>query len=505
MANTKKYVSLEKLGLYDEKIKKYLADADAAALQTAKDYADGLAGNYEAAGSVATAKGELQDKIDALTNGTVKNNTDAIAKLNGDVNTEGSVAKAVATLQGNIDSVDEKVEVNVGAISTLEGKVAALEAGTYDDTEVRNLISANTGAIEALSGTHATDKQALESAIALKADQTALDDVSVIAEAAATKVALKAEEDRAKGEEARIEGLVTAEVERATGVENGLKGRIETMEAFWAAAQADGTDSNVIDTLKEIQDYIVGDETGAASMLAAIEANEKAIEDMDAAYKAADVTLQGNIDKKADASVVEGIEGRVAGLETASATHVTKGEVEAVQGALNEYSAAHAGDYTNAQIDAAIKVNTDAIAQLNETYATDEELAQAIQGEVTRADGAYAAKSLETTVSGHTGDKVVHITAEERTLWNAALQASDIVTGSANGTISVKGSDVAVKGLGSAAFTEASAYDVAGAAAVVQGKLDEEILRAKAAEEANAAAIAAFMEVSEEEINALFA
>lgn len=43
----------------------------------------------------------------------------------------------------------------------------------------------------------------------------------------------------------------------------------------------------------------------------------------------------------------------------------------------------------------------------------------------------------------------------------SALQVPDITTGSANGTISVKGSDVKVKGLGSAAYTEASAYATA--------------------------------------------
>lgn len=48
----------------------------------------------------------------------------------------------------------------------------------------------------------------------------------------------------------------------------------------------------------------------------------------------------------------------------------------------------------------------------------------------------------------------------------SALQASDITTGSANGTIAVKGADVAVKGLGSAAYTEASAY-----ATAAQGEL----------------------------------
>lgn len=43
----------------------------------------------------------------------------------------------------------------------------------------------------------------------------------------------------------------------------------------------------------------------------------------------------------------------------------------------------------------------------------------------------------------------------------SALQASDIATGNANGTISVKGADVKVKGLGSAAYTETSAYATA--------------------------------------------
>lgn len=48
---------------------------------------------------------------------------------------------------------------------------------------------------------------------------------------------------------------------------------------------------------------------------------------------------------------------------------------------------------------------------------------------------------------------------------DGALQASDITTGSNNGTIAVKGTDVAVKGLGSAAYTDASAYATAQQAA----------------------------------------
>lgn len=48
-----------------------------------------------------------------------------------------------------------------------------------------------------------------------------------------------------------------------------------------------------------------------------------------------------------------------------------------------------------------------------------------------------------------------------------ALQTSDIAEGATNGTISIKGTDVAVHGLGTAAYTNSTAYDVAGSADAV--------------------------------------
>ena len=82
MANTKKYVSLDKLGLYDEKIKKVITDGDAAALASAKSYADGLAVNYDAAGSAATALADAKsyaDGKDAAIQAAHKAGTDAAA------------------------------------------------------------------------------------------------------------------------------------------------------------------------------------------------------------------------------------------------------------------------------------------------------------------------------------------------------------------------------------------------------------------------------------------
>lgn len=50
-----------------------------------------------------------------------------------------------------------------------------------------------------------------------------------------------------------------------------------------------------------------------------------------------------------------------------------------------------------------------------------------------------------------------------------ALQVADITEGTTNGTINVKGTEVSVHGLGSAAYTASTAYDAAGAAAAVKG------------------------------------
>ena len=101
--------------------------------------------------------------------------------------------------------------------------------------------------------------------------------------------------------------------------------------------------------------------------------------------------------------------------------------------------------------------------------------------QVTRADLPAAATLVEGTANGtvkfNGTDVAVHglksaayteasayATAEQGLLANSALQKADIATGATNGTIKVDGSDVAVKGLGSAAYTASNAYDAAGSA-----------------------------------------
>lgn len=170
---------------------------------------------------------------DALS-GRITTNENAIKTLNETTipAINGEIAK-----KANAESVYTKTEVD----GLIDG---AVDEASYDDTEVRNLITGNANAITAI----------------YKAAEGETPASGVLA----TEIA-------------RVEGLVSAEKSRAEGVETGLNTRLETVEAFWKEAIRDGDEKNVIDTLKEIQEYIESDESGASAMAASIKANADAI------------------------------------------------------------------------------------------------------------------------------------------------------------------------------------------------------------------------------------
>ena len=295
-------------------------------------------------------------------------------------------------LAESIEAVDGKIgEVAEG--QTVMGIIKNIQENAYDDTELRGLITGLTNnkadktqvatdiadavkaeksaretavagvqsAVDTLSGTHATDKKNLEDAIALKADATT---VNELAEASATKEALQAEVKRASDEEARIVGLVEAEVTRATGVESGLNTRLEKVETFFELADGEKLDE-AKDTLIEIQKLIDEDAAAADVMVKDIAANKKAIEDhvatnhdfagADAALKS---ELEGKINAKADSSVVEAIddrleaeEGKVATLQGEMAQ--AKLDIDAVEAAVATKAEAQAlTDETTARTEA---------------------------------------------------------------------------------------------------------------------------------------------------------
>lgn len=212
-------------------------------------------------GILKTAQNYANTKVQELADGAVKTNTDAIAVLNGDESTEGSVKKAIK------DSADA-INATIGDVE--EGKTVvemiadAKTAATYDDTEVRELIADNAEAIEAhktaIDGTVTTlvgdDKGksvrtiANEELAAQLIGENAKESLDTLEEIAAW---IQSHPDDASAMNKAIEDLealvgtlpegvtattiigyiqevVAAEKTRAEGVESGLNTRLETVE-----------------------------------------------------------------------------------------------------------------------------------------------------------------------------------------------------------------------------------------------------------------------------------
>lgn len=70
----------------------------------------------------------------------------------------------------------------------------------------------------------------------------------------------------------------------------------------------------------------------------------------------------------------------------------------------------------------------------------------------------------KTATSGNYISSIKQVNGLITEIGETALPTHTLATGSANGTVAFDGQDVSVKGLGSAAYTEASAYDAAGSA-----------------------------------------
>lgn len=235
MANTKKYVSLDKLSLYDEKIKKVITDGDAAALASAKSYADGLAVNYDAAGAANTALESAKayaDGKDAAIQAAQKTADDAAAAA--------SVAdgKAVAA-QGDVDALETYVgTIPEGATATdIVGYVQEKTSGIATEgamTELGNRVTQAEKDIDAIEKDYlvAADKTELEGKITTV--QTAVDTEKGRAEG--IEAGLRTDVDAIKGDYLKAEDktelsdAIADEAERAAGVEEGLAGRIKAVE-----------------------------------------------------------------------------------------------------------------------------------------------------------------------------------------------------------------------------------------------------------------------------------
>lgn len=182
-----------------------------------------------------------------------------------------------------------------------------------------------------------------------------------------------------------------------------------------------------------------------------ITANTKSIEDIEAILGEWKENFTGNLATVAQAVVA------VSGATEANTTNITT---------LSGTVADNLTATTKAIADAKSELLGDAGTRYNTLGKLEDEIQKVAQSVTDKNVSATGDAYVSASAEGNT----VTVAATESTkaslaLADSALQASGITTGGDNGTIAVNGSDVAVKGLGSAAYTNANAYDVNGAAA----------------------------------------
>lgn len=437
----KKYIDLTGLTHYDEKIKAVIDSKDATTLKSAKDYADSLAGNYDAVGTAET-------KVQELANGQVKTNTAAITKLNGDAKTEGSVAKAVADAQAGLETkisaADSKaaaaqtaadnakkaadaVDAKVGVVpegSTVIAEIQKIKDSAYDDTAVRGLIKTNADNITALTGradavegkvTTLVGDDAGKSARTIANEELtkqlvpenakeSLDTLQEIAawiqkhpdDASAMNAAIDAlkakvgdipEGATATTVVAYIKELVDAEKIRATGAESGLDTRVKAVEAKLGSGEG-SVAKQIEDAVKvETDARIAADGVLGGKITTAQGAADKAQGDVNA--------LKDVVASKAAASDV-----------TALTTRVTTTEKD-----IDDLQAAIAADgKVTAAIADAKKAGTDAQATADKNKTDLAALTTTVGGHTTTLSSqGDRISALETKVS----DSFVAITNEE--------------------------------------------------------------------------------------------
>ena len=201
----------------------------------------------------------------------------------------------VSAEESRAKGVEEGLSTKVG---TLEGKVAALEAGTYDDAEVRGLISDNADAIAAIEADYlkAADKTELEGSIS---------DVSEVAQAAKDSIDAFLKDadmtEKAVDTLKELQEYMSSDGAAAEQMLASIASKV-SQEAYDAkVAELEAADAQVLVDAKAYADQAELDAVAAA-------------EAKDAALKA---ELEGQIKVKADQSALKDVDDRVKDLEDA--------------------------------------------------------------------------------------------------------------------------------------------------------------------------------------------
>lgn len=342
-----------------------IATGDAATLQAAKDYADGLAGNYDAAGSAATAEQNAKAYADGL---------DKL--MDGRVDTlEAAKADHETRISNNAKAIGENTQAIADEVAAREAAIGAASTADKAATGIHAVIEAGDKAINDKIGTLPTDYTTVVAGIAA-AKQAGLDAAQDVADLAAGQVATN------KADIADLAQDLADEASARADADTGLDNRLKAVEAFFVTKKdEEGNDialDEALDTLVEIQEYITGDGAAAKDMLDAIEANADAIEALQDIVKDGG-TLEVRVDDLE--SRASAVEGRAKTLEDIVDGYTAKGSIKTAIEAAAELAQTGVNNAATAQ---------EAAEAAQDAADAAQDAADKAQGEVDALEGVVA-------------------------------------------------------------------------------------------------------------------
>jgi hypothetical protein len=551
MAEIKKYLDTVALGTLVDQIKA----EDAKVLAAAKKYADDAGKLYDVAGAAATAESNAKAYTDVLANGQVATNKANIEKLNGDAQTEGSVAKAIADakalIDADVDAVEKKADDNAAAIAAINNAENGIlaQAKAHADGEVAK-VQGEVDTLETYVGTftHDTAKTVVEY-INAKTDGIA---TSGNLEALGARVtAVEGDVATIKGDylkasdKTELEGKITAantavetEKSRAEGIEAGLRTDINTVMGDYLKAAdktelqgnidtvagaverlTNGVSADEIDGVNDLIQYVKDHGTEVTGMQKDISDNAGAIAGVAGRMDTAEgkiTAVEGAVATKAEKTYVDeqvqalqgvdtGLDNRLKAVEAAVgesgsvADDIATAKQEAIDAAAadatSKANAAEAAAKGHADsLNTAMNTRVEALEAIDHDHANKAELDLIASGDKAKWDAA-AGKAHE-----HGNKDVIDgITAAKVSAWDAAEGNAKTYADGLNTAMTTKvdGVDNRVKALEEAAPSYALDADLDAAV--------ERIAANEAAIAANTSAINSFTAITSEEVIALFA
>ena len=264
--------------------------------------------------SATTVKGAL-----TALDGQAKTNADDI--VSGDNTVRGEFAAADTSIRTDFGAADTVLQQ---AIDTAEASIGLAADGSYAAPVGSNFLGSTTtvkGGLTALDGQAKTNADA----IAQETSDRAAGDL--------------AEKNRAEAEEARIEGLVSTEVARATGVEAALDTRLTTAEGEITDTQAGaglGTDGS----------YTADPATNHLTAATSLKDADKKLDTAIKAENTRALLAEGALDtrlttEEGNVDALQAFTGEGTSLDTTSGTlagalNEVHGEVDAVEGRVTQ-------------------------------------------------------------------------------------------------------------------------------------------------------------------------